>query len=187
MRRFFRFLSDSLLFCACCVFPVSILNPFLTVNYYFSSWGYMPVIRNFTITYWSYMASFPSTEYIALLGGYWFNDFDPALARFLGVSWILVAMFLLQILTLTSGILSLLKARKMRIISFVSSAITVLLMIQVYARIGGVSLKIYQLGYWFAYPSIFLFLSALIFDLYSDKEKTPHKANTITSSQNKVQ
>jgi hypothetical protein len=175
MYRFSSFLSDSLLFSACCIFFVSALNPFLTANYYFSRWGNLPIIRNFSVTYWSYKA-FLSNGNEVFLKNYWFNDADLALANYLGISWILVAIFFLQILTLTSGIFSLLKARKVRIIPFVSSMIIVFLMIQVYSKASevGLGLKTYQLGYWLTYPSIFLFLSALIFHLYSDREKTLH-------------
>jgi len=157
------------------MFLVSTLNPFFAANYYFSRWGFMPVVRNFTVTYWSYKA-FSSTGDEVFLNNYWFNNANPALTNYLGISWILVAIFLLQILTLTSGIFSLLKTRKIRIIPFVSSVIVVLLMIQVYVKASGVGLglKTYQLGYWLVYPSIFLFLSALIFYLYSNREKTLH-------------
>jgi len=173
MGRFSSFLSDYLLLCAYCIFLVSILNPFLVASYYFSSWGFMPVIRNFSVTYWSYKA-FSNTEDEFFLSDYWFNDADPALADYLGISWVLVAIFLLQILTLISGIISLLKIRKIRIIPLVSSVIIVLLMIQVYAKTSevGLGLKTYQLGYWLTYPSIFLFLSAIIFHLYSNREKS---------------
>jgi len=134
----------------------------------------MPVIRNFTIAYWSFKAFSSGDE--VFLNSYWFNNADPALTDYLGISWILVAIFLLQILTLTSGIFSLLKTRKTRIIPFVSSVIIVLLMIQIYAKASGVGLglKTYQLGYWLTYPSIFLYFYALIFHLYSNREKTLH-------------
>ena len=175
MHRFSRFLSDYLLFSACCIFLVSTLNPFLTANYHFPSWRQLPVIRNFSVTYWSYRA-FSSTVGEVFLSSYWFNNADPALANYSGISWVLVAIFLLQIMTLTSGIFSLLKARKIRIIPFASSVIIVLLMVHVYVKVSGVGLglKTYQLGYWLTYPSIFLFLSAFIFHLDSHGEKTSH-------------
>jgi hypothetical protein len=159
MYRFSKFLSDSLLLCACCIFLVSTLNPFIISNYYFSRWGQMPVIRNFTVVYWSYKASSGNGDEV-FLNSYWFNNADPALTNYLGISWFLVIIFLLQILTLTSGIFSLLKTRKIRIIPVVSSVIVLLLMIQVYVKASGVGLglKTYNLGYWLTYPSILLFL-----------------------------
>jgi hypothetical protein len=180
MYRFSRFLSDSLLFSAFCIFSVSTLNPFLAANYYFSRWGFMPVIRNFSVTYWSYKA-FSGTGHEIFLNSYWFDNADLALANYLGVSWILVTIFLLQVLTLTSAVISLLKTGRIRIIPFISSVIVVLLMIQIYAVASGVGLglKTYQLGYWLTYPSIFLFLSALIFYLHS-KEKYSQTSATNT-------
>ena len=175
MGRFSSFLSDYLLLCACCIFLVSTLNPFLIANYYFMRWGNQPIGRLFTVAYWSYKA-FLGIEGEVFLNNYWFNNADPALTDSLSISWILVAIFFLQILILTSGIISLLKTRKIRIIPFVSSAIIALLMIQVYARASGVGfgLVTYELGYWLTYPSIFLFLSAIIFHLYSNREKSLH-------------
>jgi hypothetical protein len=90
-----------------------------------------------------------------------------------------VLIFLLQILTLASGIFSLLKARIVRVIPFISSMIIVFLMVQAYLKANevGLGLKTYQLGYWLSYPSVFLFFYSLIFHLYSDREKTsthPH-------------
>jgi hypothetical protein len=180
MYRFSRFLSDYLSLCACCIFFVSTLNPFLTSSYYFSRLGFM--VGDFTVTYWSYKA-FLGIEGEVFLNNYWFNNADMALTDSLGISWILVGIFLLQILTLTSGIISLLKTRDIRIIPFASSTIAALLMIQVYARASGVGLGliIYEPGYWLTYPSLFLFLAALIFHLHSNREKTLHTpTNTLT-------
>lgn len=181
MYRFSRFLSDYLLFSACCTFLISTLNPFLTSNYYFPSWGDLPVIRSFSVTYWSYKA-FLSNGTEVFLKNYWFSNADPALVNHLGIYWILVAIFFLQILTLTSGIFSLLKARKARIIPFISSIIIVFLMIQIYLKTSGIDLgfKTYQLGYWLNYPSIFLYFYALIFHLYSNREKTYTPTHTLT-------
>jgi len=177
MHRFSRFLSDSLLLCACCIFLISTLNPFITAHYYFPHWRQLPVIRNFTVAYWSYKAFASENE--VFLNSYWFNNADPALTSYVDISWILVTMFLLQVLTLTSSIISLLKIKGIRIIPFVSSALTILLMIQVYVKASGAtpSLKTYQLGYWLTYPAIFLYLYALIFHLHSYREKTLYTPN----------
>ena len=169
--RFFRFLSDYLLLSACCIFFISTLSPFLAVNYpLFLREGDSPIpILGFTITYWSYMAISSSGTKV-FLNNYWFNN-NPALANYLGISWVLVAIFLLQVVALASGIFSLLKARKVRVVSFVSSIITVILMIQVYSKVRGTlffsSFATYQLGYWLTYVSIILFLSALAFSFAS--------------------
>jgi hypothetical protein len=103
------------------------------------------------------------------LNNYWFNN-NPALTNYLGISWVLVAIFLLQVLTLASGIFSLLRKTKTRIIPLISSIIIVFLMIQVYWKASGVlieSVVFGRPGYWLLYPSIILFLSSLAFSLAS--------------------
>lgn len=165
--RFCRFLSDVLLLSACCIFLVSILGPFLTVPYYFPRWFQMPVITEFTVTYWSYKATVGNgygTE--VFFGNYWFSRIDSEVG-FLGVSWILAAMFSLQVLTLASGSVSLLKIHKARIIPFVSSLSVLLLMVYVHVQADKRTLYLtkYELGYWLVYPSMFLFLLAFILSL----------------------
>jgi len=175
MCRFSRFLSDFLLLSAICIFLISILSPLFSANYIsFIGWD-RPVIRNYSVTYWSYKAVLGAGDEF-FLNSYWFNNADPARTSYSGISWNLVAIFLLQVLTLASGIFSLLKARKIRVIPFVSSMIIVLLMVQVYAKASELILVVrtYQLGYWLTYLSLFLFLDALIFHLYASREKTQH-------------
>jgi glucan phosphoethanolaminetransferase (alkaline phosphatase superfamily) len=172
--RFFRFLSDYLLLSACCIFLISTLSPFLVVNYplfYPLREGDSPLpgIIGFTMTYWSYMAISSSGTKV-FLNNYWFNNNDLASPSSLGISWIIVAIFLLQVLTLTSAIVSLLRLRKIRIIPFVSSIIIVFLMIQVNLKTSEtpfIGPGTYQLGYWLTYVSIILFLSALAFSFAS--------------------
>jgi hypothetical protein len=102
---------------------------------------------------------------------YWFNNENPAFDS-LGVTWFLIAIFSLQILTLIFGTFAFLKA-KIRIIPFVSSFVTVLLMAQVYMNVSGVGMileKTCQSGYWLTCLSLFLFLGSFIFHLYSNRE-----------------
>ena len=169
--RFSRFLSDVLLLSACCVFLVSTLNPFLTVPYHFSRWGNMPVICRFTVTYSSYKATVGNgfrTE--AFFGDYWFSHIESEIG-FLGVSWVLIAMFLLQILTLVSGFVSLLKIHKARIIPFILSLSVILLMVYVFVQGQKRTLYLagYERGYWLVYPSMFLFLLASILSLATNR------------------
>jgi hypothetical protein len=160
------------------MFLVSFLNPFLIAKYYFASWGQLQIMGNVTITFWSYKA-FSSNGNEVFTKNYWFNSENPAFDS-LGVTWLLIVIFSLQILTLIFGIFSLLKTKKIRIIPFVSSFIIVLLMIQVYVNVRGVGIileKAYQSGYWLTCLSLFAFLGSFIFHLYSNREKNsthPH-------------
>ena len=186
--RFFDFSSDLLLLSACLIFLFTFLEPFMTVSYRFPRWGDMPVIRSFTVTYWSYKAILNNnlgTQ--VLIGNYWFGNADVALTSFLGVSWVLAAMFLLQIFTLIAGLISLLKIKKTRFIPFVSSLAVTSLMISAFAQASKWTLGIasYEPGYLLTYSSIFLFSCAFILSLtraYSSKQtsrnrKTPKTKN----------
>jgi len=161
---FSNFLSDVLLISACYLFLLSIPAPFLTVPYYSRRWGYVPVITEFTVTYWSYKAVVANgIESKAFFGNYWLSPSDSRVG-FIGVSWFLAGIFLLQVLTLISGSISLFKKRKARIIPFVSSLSTLILMVQVYVQADKWTLALieYESGYWLIYPSMFLFLLASI-------------------------
>lgn len=167
-NRFFDFSSDFLLLSACIIFLFTFLEPFMTVSYLFSRWGQMPVIRSFTVTYWSYKAIIDNSAGTqVLIGNYWFGNADAALTKFLGVSWILVAIFLLQVFTLIIGLISLLKFKKARFIPFVSSLAVMSLMIYVFAQASKWTLGIarYEPGYLLMYLSIFLFFYAFILSL----------------------
>jgi predicted neutral ceramidase superfamily lipid hydrolase len=59
---------------------------------------------------------------------------EAVLTSFLGISWVLATMFLLQIFTLIVGLISLLKIKKARFIPFVSSLAVMSLMIYVFAQ-----------------------------------------------------
>jgi hypothetical protein len=175
MYRFSRFLSDFLLLSAICIFLISILSPLFSANYIsFIGWD-RPVIRNYSVTYWSYKAVLGAGDEF-FLNSYWFNNADPARTSYSGISWNLVAIFFLQLLTLTSGTFSLLKMRNIRIVPLISSLIMLFLMIQAYVKANkGLTINNLELGYLLMYPTIFLFLFALIFHLYSKREKTRHK------------
>jgi hypothetical protein len=175
MHRFSRFLSDFLLLSATCTFLVSVLNPFSTANYIFPNGWHPQMLRDISVTYWSYKAFADWGEFF-FLTSYWFGGAYPVFTGYLGISWILVAIFLLQVLTLASGIFSLLKTRIIRIVPLISSLIMLFLMIQVYAKVRVFfTVSNYGLGYWLMYPTIFLFYFALIFHLYSRGEKTRHR------------
>jgi hypothetical protein len=124
------------------------------------------------VIYWSYRASIENGLDI-FLNNYWFNSADLALTNYLNISWALIAIFILQTLTLAFGIISLLKIRGIRIIPFVSSVLTILVMIQVYVKASevGLGLKTYQLGYWLNYPSMFLFLLSFTISIVAKKKK----------------
>lgn len=184
--RFFDFSSDLLLLSACLIFLFTFLEPFLTVPYLFPRLGQMPVIRSFTVTYWSYKAIIDNSAGTqVLIGNYWFGDADAALTSFLGISWVLATMFLLQIFTLIVGLISLLKIKKARFIPFVSSLAVMSLMIYVFAQTSKWTSGIarYEPGYLLTYLSIFLFFCAFMLSLANKhsnvRTRTQDKTHTV--------
>jgi len=167
--NFFRFLSDVLLLSALCLFLISVLSPFMTVQYRFiiPGVGGAPIFRAFEVTYWSFSAVIGDGIVTkAFFGDYWFGSND-ALAVSSGISWVLILIFVLQVATLVVGFLSLLRIKKLRIFPFVSSSVMIALMVYAFVQASqlGYSLGTYGLGYWFVYLSAFLFLSSSILGL----------------------
>jgi putative Ca2+/H+ antiporter (TMEM165/GDT1 family) len=86
-----------------------------------------------------------------------------------------IALFLAQVLTFATGLLSLaVKRIRIRIIPFLSSITVTVLMNHTYSAAVTHSLSIYQPEYWFMYPSIFLFLYAFGLSLATKKRQTAH-------------
>ena len=158
--------------CACCLFLLSVLFPFLTVSHY-------SIIEEdaYRVTYWSHKATI---RYIGLrrqasktlfFSTYWFAQEKPysyPTLSSLGVSWALVAMFSTQILTLGFGLGSLFTHRKsvqlLPLISCVSTTFLVAYtMTQVQSQTYG--LPKYEVGYWLCFPTTILFLCIFILHL----------------------
>lgn len=134
----------------------------------------MTMITTIKMTLWSYMASLNSQTYLYFTN-YWLNNSVPAFEYFPEISTVM-AIFLLQILTLISALVALLKTKGWRFIPCILSGIVVALMIRTYSTISlsSIGLSHYEIGYWLAYPSAFFFLFALIFRLLS----RPRSRNT---------
>jgi len=152
--------------CACSLFLVSILFPFLTVHYH----TIIPEVK-YNVTYWSHKATITNTG----LWGYgtsetlFFNDYWFTLGRLyyppspsdFEISWVLVAMFFAQILTLGFGFTALFKRERMiQFLPLISCLSVTFIMTLTTARVHGQILDLanYGLGYWLTYPSTILFL-----------------------------
>lgn len=86
-------------------------------------------------------------------------------------------MFLVQILTIALGLLSLsFRKEWMALIPFVSSATVMMLMVSVYNELARwFPQRDYEMGYWLVYPSMLLFLLAFITSLVARKTTTDTK------------
>jgi hypothetical protein len=177
--RSMKFLSDILLLSACCLFIISVFQPFLV--------GYsgifvsgqkppQPVIYPPTYHYWSFQEQdfrFGTNKTYAF-SRYWFVHDQKLLAQFTQAPKLLLDMFVVQILTIALGLLSLsFRKEWMALIPFVSSAIVILLMVSVYNELARwFSQRDYEMGYWLVFPSMLLFLVAFITILLAGKTRT---------------
>ena len=185
-RRFIRFLFDVLLLSACCLFLISVVEPFLTSNLILPRWYQLPVETEVSVTYGSYKA----VVYVGnfherfFFNDYWFGNCEGfSIFLFMHVQTFLVMMFTTQILTIALGLLSLgLRKEKTRLLSFILSAIVILLMYRTYAELnGGLRFIKYENGYWLTYPSMILFLLASILSLLSHKRQAVSNSQELTS------
>ena len=186
-RRFIRFLSDVLLLSACCLFLISIVEPFLTSRLVLPYGGQMShFIETRSVTCWSYKAIVYGSNYPEwfFFNDYWFGVYEGfSILLFMHVQTFLIMMFTTQILTIALGSLSLgLRKEKTRLLSFILSAIVILLMYKTCTDLndGFFSAK-YEAGYWLTYPSLILFLLASILSLLSHKRQAGSNSQELTS------
>jgi hypothetical protein len=102
---------------------------------------------------------------------YWFSENWVSLA----VSWIPLAMFIVQALVLAFGIASIHSKRTVMLAAPVCLSVVVLALM---LYIGETlpyrdSFEEYQLGYYLVFPSLALFLSAFILNEVAKKQQTP--------------
>jgi hypothetical protein len=166
--KFIRFLSDVLIVSATCLFGLSIVEPLMSSRFVWNRWYQMPEMTRVSVTYWSYRAIVvPNIHMQLLFNNYWFvhNTYVPIV--FFDMSWSLVALFLTQVLTILSSLLSFFSRKKARAIPVILSIVVVALMIHTHsiANLFPPSSVQYEPGYWLSYPSAFIFYFALITSL----------------------
>jgi hypothetical protein len=100
------------------------------------------------------------------LSDYWFAPlwYNPPSVAFFGLSWILVAVFVAQLLTLFSGIAALLTRHTNLLLLPLFKCISVIFL-TTYAEEQISRMRygpIFDQGYWLAFPSAFLFFLAWV-------------------------
>jgi hypothetical protein len=172
--RFTRFLSDALILSAFCLVVISAVEPFLTTDMILSSWGESQVITKVSVSYWSYKVVIDPGHQQLFFNDFWFTHFPfPTVQA--QISNAFIPLFLAQVLTLATGLLSLtVKSIGIRIVPFLSSTTVTVLMNHTCSAAVPHFLSIYQPGYWLMYPSIFLFLCAFGLSLVAKKRQTAH-------------
>jgi hypothetical protein len=174
-RRFIRFLSDALLVFACCLFLISVVEPFLTSKLFLPRWYETPVETRVSVNYWSYKVTISVGHEELFFNDYWFFGQNIYASAVLMDPIFLITMFLTQVFTLFLGSLCLFSTKgRLRTIPFVSSAIVTMLMVRTYVLThASVFASVnYGLGYWLTYPSITLFLLAFTLSAIAKKKQT---------------
>jgi hypothetical protein len=111
---------------------------------------------------------------------YWFHDywFSTYVDTYSGLSWVLVFMFMAQILTLVTGIASIFTSNRIvALIPIILCPTTIALMLHVKIKVSETpGFFSYQQGYWLTYPSMSLFLLSFILGLVMRKRDSGRNA-----------
>jgi len=157
----------------CLVFLFSILSPFChSVPFT------IPEMRA-TEYYWSFKVDI----YANHLGGhhisrqywfidYWFDSYSGSWS-FLSLTWVLISIFVAQILTLMAGVTPILSNREVLALAPMAlcSAVMVLMMNFCQELSGNTDSTYYEKGYWFTCLSLLVFLIAFITNLAVRKKQ----------------
>jgi len=170
LNRLFKWLMILSTLIALFVFLFSVLSPF----YHISLSGF----EYWDGTYWSYKADHTIVLYArsssqSWFFDYWFDANNLSYISGLWISWVPLAIFVVQALTLAFGCASFVTNR--RIISSVPVclSLTVLaLMSYVGSRLSPNYVGGYQLGYYLVYPSVALFALAFVLRARMSENRT---------------
>jgi hypothetical protein len=180
-----EFLRDITLLAAYSIFLISFIQPFLAFGFVSPSsdpFGMPRIIRSlWYVECWSYHGVYVEMNSLNLAKSftdYWLNNCRsfPMISL---IPDVLIVLFLVQISTLTLGLVSFYPGkRRAAIFPFLLSMVTTLLMIQAdntlatyhpqnFVSLGG--------GYWFTYPSTFMFLISITLSFHLHSNSRPKK------------
>lgn len=170
----FRVVKSVPIIVGCSLFLFSTILPF----YRFSLVSFIET--NTSILYWSFKSEVQTFSRLGPFNGNplavresWFHDhwFNYYISR-LGLSWVMISMFIIQLLILVTGTASILTSKKVVAIAPVTLCpIVTALMVYANAQLQASTwaLNSYQLGYWLTYPSILLFIVNFLLKVKFDK------------------
>lgn len=160
----------------CLFFLFSLILPF-----YYARWtsALLPLGGgDWSTYYWSYKADEHSVNALSQLrvSQFWFSDYWLKNYEFVfDVQSILLPMFLVQLLTLALGLVSIrFDGRNLLLPPFLLSLVVAALMTYAGERISGDILAIsteYQVGYYLVYPSLAMFLFAFLLREVAENRK----------------
>ena len=171
----------------CLLFLFSVVHPFYHVavgGSGFSSkelWSFKDDVQ-----YWVGMIPQPPPENFPIYLQLWFSNYWFSSLGFfgLGIPWILISLFIVQVLTLIFGVALIVSNR--RILSFepiiFSTAALVLMTYAAKVISNGAFLFVsfqYQLGYYLVYPSVVLFVCAFALNEAVKKRQTASRDTSI--------
>jgi hypothetical protein len=166
---------------------------FLLFSFIFPFYSSIPSIQAMYLhqeyyDFWSFKADYHFPVYAVTISQtrsmqWWYSDywfkFDGI--RLLGFPWVMISMFVFQILALASGIASILFDRRLLSPGPVLLCLAVLMEMIYFDidldRTWYFSKSNYQLGYWLIYPSLVFFTIAFALSLLSHKKKTDLQAS----------
>jgi hypothetical protein len=193
MKEFYKrdFLSDILMVLGSAFFLFIIVQPFLagsgqpplggggyaSAKYY----SFKMIGRGYAYTYHDYALLNVESDF----GGYWFNQTPWMIWRPPLDSYILMATFVLQVITMILGCITLLTKSKVRFIPLISSITTVFFLTWLYLTMNPQDAPLAQYqqqwslanGYWFTFVSIVFFSLSTIFGLVH-RAQQQHQENS---------
>jgi hypothetical protein len=165
----------------CLFFLFSFVSPFCHFN--LPTWI---ASSSYSFDFWSFKASYVHNYYMRSpfqSGRLWYSDYwfrFEWIQIFPGFTWVVMSMFIFQILALASGVASIIFDRRLLFLAPVLVCLTVLVeMIYFDISLGSYYAWTadYQLGYWLIYPSMLFFTIAFTLSLLSHKKKTDVQAS----------
>jgi hypothetical protein len=167
-----HFLRKAPILVGCGLFFLSMILPF----YRFNLVSYIETRAS--ILYWSFKSRIeffnllrPHRVDPVVMSEQWFHDhwFD-SYASWFGLSYLLIIMFVIQILVLVTVTISVLTRRKVIAFTpviFCSTVTALMIFTNVILQAETLALNSYELGYWLTYPTLLLFLTNLLLKIRS--------------------
>ncbi len=179
------FLRDVTLLAACLIFLISFIQPFLVFGFISPSpdpFGTPRIVRSlWYVVCWSYhgvCVEMDNSSLAKSFTDYWLNN-GRGFPLISIIPDVLTVLFLVQVSTLTLGLVSFYPGkRRAAIFPFLLSIVATLLMIQAYNTLAAYHPQNFVSlggGYWFTYPSTFMFLISITLSFHLHGNSRPRK------------
>jgi uncharacterized membrane protein len=158
----------------CLLFVFSIISPFYFVSNTFGGTGFSGYYWSYKSDYYWSMDLVGSGSSHPWFSSYWFN---PSSAEGLGIPWILVALFTVQVLTLVFGVAFIVSNKRMLSFGLIAFSIAVLVLMTYTGEranelAGTFNGKGYQMGYNLVCISLAMFLFAFLLNEVTKMQAT---------------